>query len=794
MPPLKCPLYRSCCLCRQGTSYDILMLSLAWRMFEPAIELSSLYVLGSRVRTRAGLRVLEASDWSHLKRLRAAPALEIWDKAYDDETGKFDVQRAEKAWQEVSTRLKMEFRERKAEEDQQQKKEKRTRRTAGAQPMGSVPKTGALPKQPPPKTALPKQRPQQPPQPRTAEQIAEPFVAHARARVRQLHDALTADAQTQVEVAGDPFTGKHSLGTGLARGQWTDEKRGGWPTLGDSARLLFVRELQALFDDLLKVFPGRVTFNDKLEGTRASSTRFLVWGANARNWQVPDGALISGGGQAAAMGRQRPGVFGIITTPVDGLPPPVDPAPQKPTRKGKMVRWEDEWVSEDDMDTANTRKPVIGTSTHVRKQHRQQGTAGDEAEQLVHRSKHIRVSELEAAERWKQGPAWEANSCWVDAPAKAVELAIYALAERAQTNVFVRNHGSSTDSVNRALIHLPPIVSPAGPPRSGTTPEAADVGTLLERYLLCSRAVHVNTEEGAGAWRAMKGTLNKARNELRHELRRDLLLRESNRQAQDQRWSKQQIEAQVRRLSDKYGSAVNALKLMIRTGGAVDERPNFLSLSSRVLCARCRESLEREGSGLESVLPITGHDLQIAKGDVLAAFAVKYVMPPKPSLADELCPHCRCAFKVVERMSPEDVNHWSSSPDAPPLLAIELQTSRGLNVEEHTEIGRCCLDAVSRDAYTISTRNGDLTYRLIAAVYYDGSHYITVGRSSQAAVMSASTWVCWDGMHPGAVGVSCAPPTGEPGVRSLEGNALWGSTFEPNVLLYCRERRDPPPL
>ena len=95
----------------------------------------------------------------------------------------------------------------------------------------------------------------------------------------------------------------------------------------------------------------------------------------------------------------------------------------------------------------------------------------------------------------------------------------------------------------------------------------------------------------------------------------------------------------------------------------------------------------------------------------------------------------------------------------------------------------------------MSTRNGEhLTYRLIAAVYYDGSHYITVGRSSQAAVMSASTWVCWDGMHPGAVGVSCAPPTGEPGVRSLEGNALWGSTFEPNVLLYCRERRDPPPL
>jgi hypothetical protein len=784
--PLKCPLDRSC-LRRQGTSLDTLRLSLAPRTFEPAIDLSSLYVLGSRVRTRAGLRVLEASkDWSHLKRLTIAPALEIWDKAYDEQTGKFDAQRAGKASDEVSTRLKKEFRVRKSEEDKRQRQEKHTRRSAGARPMSRAPEPTlqALCKQLARKRAPPKQ----PPQTLTAEQLAEPFVAHARARVQQLHDQLTDDDQTQVEVAGNPATGKHSLGTGLARGQWIDKKKG-WPVRGDEARQLLVRELQVLFDGLQARFPGRVTFTTQLEGARASSTRFLVWGAHARNWNLPDGDFIPGGGQAADMGRQKRGIFGIITTPLEGLPPPVDPAGAAPPKQGpagKRNQVEEVPHAEEELDSAEHNalaKPAID------RKHRQKATGelGDS-----HKSKHIRVSELEAAERWKQGPAWEANSCWVDAPAKAVELAFHAVAERAQTDVFVRNDGSSAESVNREVIHLPPIVRPARRPPSGTSPDPADVGALLERYLLCSKAVRVSTDEG-GDWRERKGRLNKARNELRHELRRDELLRKSNKQAQDG-WSKQQIEHRVKQLSNQYGSAVNALKLMIRTGGAPDERPNFLSLSIRVLCSQCRQSLEREASGLQSVHPITRDDLQRAKGDVLAAFAVMYVKPPKPSLADEPCPQCECAWKVVERMSPGQVDYWASSPDAPPLLAIELQTSHGENmnvVGEHTEIGRCCLDAGSRDAYTLSTSKGDLTYRLIAAVYYDGSHYITVGRSSQAAVMSASTWVCWDGMHPGAVGVSCAPPTGEPGVLSLEGNVLWGSTFEPHVLLYCRERRDP---
>ena len=45
-----------------------------------------------------------------------------------------------------------------------------------------------------------------------------------------------------------------------------------------------------------------------------------VWGANADNWNLALGSSIPGSGQAADMGVQRLGVFGIVTTPVAGPP------------------------------------------------------------------------------------------------------------------------------------------------------------------------------------------------------------------------------------------------------------------------------------------------------------------------------------------------------------------------------------------------------------------------------------------------------------------------------------------
>ena len=53
----------------------------------------------------------------------------------------------------------------------------------------------------------------------------------------------------------------------------------------------------------------------RLSSSPPSPTNYHVWGANAMNWNLREGQTISGGGMAAAMGIQKKGVFGIVTTP-----------------------------------------------------------------------------------------------------------------------------------------------------------------------------------------------------------------------------------------------------------------------------------------------------------------------------------------------------------------------------------------------------------------------------------------------------------------------------------------------
>jgi hypothetical protein len=74
----------------QGATTDIIVLSLGPRSFQPAIDLTAVYVLASRVRTASdGLRVLKVpKDWGHLKKLRHDAALDIWSNSYDG-NGKF---------------------------------------------------------------------------------------------------------------------------------------------------------------------------------------------------------------------------------------------------------------------------------------------------------------------------------------------------------------------------------------------------------------------------------------------------------------------------------------------------------------------------------------------------------------------------------------------------------------------------------------------------------------------------------------------------------------------------------
>ena len=302
----------------QGGTFGRFVASVAPKPFWPALDMESFYVFYSRVRELTGFRILSkpsAKDGglSNLLALTHDPELRVWHEGYDLVTGDWDPVRA----RAVAARLdagvakgpppKPAPKRKPTLQDAVVKKAK----AAALERFGVA---GGVAAQP---VAVPKLvanlATNQSGLPSSAPQIEGPFVAHARARVEELRLMMLANVRVTVTVPGCPVA--VALGTGLAVSQWNAAFAQG----GNVARLRFVGELQTLFAALAAQFPGRVLFGT-VSGAAASETCFQVWGANNKNWDLPNGTPILGGGQAAVMGVQKLGVFGIVTTPLAGVP------------------------------------------------------------------------------------------------------------------------------------------------------------------------------------------------------------------------------------------------------------------------------------------------------------------------------------------------------------------------------------------------------------------------------------------------------------------------------------------
>ena len=133
----------------------------------------------------------------------------------------------------------------------------------------------------------------------------ETYIAHALDRAAALRHALQASRTLRVTVAGE--AGAPTLGTGAAVKQWRRR-------FADGARERFLAELEPALLRLQQDYPDRVRFGT-VSGADAGPEHVMVWGANGKNWDLPDGSHIPGSGQAAAVGVQKPGIFGIVTTP-----------------------------------------------------------------------------------------------------------------------------------------------------------------------------------------------------------------------------------------------------------------------------------------------------------------------------------------------------------------------------------------------------------------------------------------------------------------------------------------------
>lgn len=128
-------------------------------------------------------------------------------------------------------------------------------------------------------------------------------LAHQSLRFKEL-DQLLKNSNVKVILPGS--NGKHFLGVGIAKGSWPEK---------DYKKMH--AHLNKLVDGLVKKYPSQVSFGMVGDSSPfpPSSNVIHVWGANASNWNLKVGQKIQGAGQASAMGKQRPGVFGISTMP-----------------------------------------------------------------------------------------------------------------------------------------------------------------------------------------------------------------------------------------------------------------------------------------------------------------------------------------------------------------------------------------------------------------------------------------------------------------------------------------------
>ena len=102
-----------------------------------------------------------------------------------------------------------------------------------------------------------------------------------------------------------------NLGKGLAITQWPQNN-------SNKGHETMINRIQTLLTELLAKYPYRVEFGN-IHKVNKHPNVIRVFGANAINWNLNKYNEITGGGQAKVIGVQDYDVFGIVTTPKDGI-------------------------------------------------------------------------------------------------------------------------------------------------------------------------------------------------------------------------------------------------------------------------------------------------------------------------------------------------------------------------------------------------------------------------------------------------------------------------------------------
>ena len=369
---------------------------------------------------------------------------------------------------------------------------------------------------------------------------------------------------------------------------------------------------------------------------------------------------------------------------------------------------------------------------------------------------------------WAISTRWHNNSCAYDAVAKALHVGYRAASEW---------RGNSD------RYQAPPRLPRRQPRQGGVAP--ADMGAAMRRWMEVQEAMANCTLPQRGA---QSEQLTQARNELRNAYLRTKLFKANQATRNASVATEEQIVSRVHAQRGAHQAAAEVLRELARFEEGtplVSGPPDFLGGRCGVAqCNDCgceRPTLLSDDCRVHDVLQ---SELRATMGDPIKALQSK--------LFDESqvrgVGNCSCGSRSWRPKS------WyiasCAAADGPPLVALEVG---GLQVDAVR------LDAVRRDASVMVTPFGNVTYALVALVYSNGGHFITVGRSASGCrnglgaaesswyVLGASTWWCWDGLRSGGWGegqpLDSPPLHGTQELRS--GSHRWVN-YQPHLFIYCR--------
>ncbi len=264
-----------------------------------------------------------------------------------------------------------------------------------------------------------------------------------------------------------------------------------------------------------------------------------------------------------------------------------------------------------------------------------------------------------------------------------------------------------------------------------------NLGSAYTSWVLARDALYYAADDAHVPTERLRRSLNAARTDVRREFAR-YTCRGAD------------VAAYKRAVTSQMSSPYNALSLVQLLLGDARTRTSFVRIAMHGRCPSCNRDPPPPMDAAIQHAPIThvvsAPDTAAADGNPFAAFAPRLVQSP----VSRTCAKCGTRFSLSHV-------HTAARTPPPALVLLELEEDGHAWRAAHYQL----------HARSVHQLPGGAGYRLIAALYYNGLHYVLVALDARTR-----EWLLYDGQSTQGVAVRTHPPHG-PFTHPLTRSTYW---------------------